>query len=88
MTFWPDLPSGVLDRHYLETDPVRMSLGEFEALRECDVRTQGGAPYEAYKCKIRGRWFQVNRQYQFGRPVYFAEKIIIVVQGGTHETSN
>lgn len=78
--FWPKAP------HWCFTDEVRMTPDEFYALAENDPHGFG-RPYERTKWKIRvgnrDVWHAVERQYQFGQPVYFAQKIIIQLESPT-----
>ena len=71
-------------KDYLVTDPVRLTQAEFEALQVRDVRGFGGPSYVQYRLQVehRGRrpWCAVERQNQFGRPVYFARPIIITLE--------
>lgn len=84
MELWPNRKPGA----WSFSTPVRMTAAEFETLHECDPHS-GGCPYERYKLKIRigdrDVWHAVDRQYQFGCPVYFALKIIIQLQAGLPE---
>jgi hypothetical protein len=69
---------------WLITEPEKITPAQFEALHECDPHA-GGAPYERYKLRLyagatrRKPWHIVERQYQFGQPVYFAAPITIVL---------
>jgi hypothetical protein len=60
-------------------DRELMSPEDFTALRRVDPRT-GGSPYVLYRLLIDGKWYAVDRQFQFGLPVYFARKIVIRAQ--------
>lgn len=76
MDFWPERTQ----RHWTFSEDCRLTAAEFEALPELDPHGTG-FPYTLHKWKIRigdrYAWHAVNRQYQFGQPVYFASKIII-----------
>lgn len=66
-------------RGFVVATRERLTCEEFEGLRVCDPRS-GGTPYERYRLKVGGRWHVVDRQYQFGQPVYFARPITVVLR--------
>lgn len=63
-------------------EPERLTPAQFEALQVRDPRGFGGASYVQYRLQVphKGRkpWCVVERQNQFGQPVYFARQIVIV----------
>lgn len=71
-------------KDFLVTDPVRLTQAQFEALQVRDPRGFAGASYVQYRLQVehKGRrpWCEVERQNQFGKPVYFARPIIIALE--------
>jgi hypothetical protein len=67
-------------------DPVRLSRTEFEAmpigagaLWDCRPRTLRRALI-AMTDPAKPRWYAVDRQTQFGQPVYFARPITVILE--------
>jgi hypothetical protein len=56
-----------------------VSRDQFEALHVVSSNPQAmlAPPYTVCRALIAGRWHAVERQYQFGRPVYFANPITV-----------
>jgi hypothetical protein len=69
-----------LDRTWhIMREPAVMSCAEFMALRAVSSAPMAmlARPRESCRALIGGRWHAVERQYQFGSPVYFANPITI-----------
>lgn len=59
---------------------LRVTLEQFWGMTLADnVHAMNASPYKLCKIKIDGRWFACDRQYQMGRPVYFARRIVIAL---------
>lgn len=70
-------------KDFLDTaEKERLTKAQFEAMQVRDPRGFGGASYVQYRLQVphmgRRPWCVVERQNQFGQPVYFARQIVIV----------